>query len=148
MLFKEAFSKQELSQLPLIELKNYQYSDLEQGNMCNFQIFCAVMTTWTLFATLEANQRLVNSNQNKRTNMVVLGCILPNLAKICFHKSIHAIFFHSQTQHSFVGINTRGHGWWTIHCVYKEPFVDETVIPDSTISCETVVGMNASQLNL
>ena len=43
--------------------------------------------------TVEAMQKMIAFYHDKDIDMFKLGCILPNLANICLHKSTHAKFY-------------------------------------------------------
>ena len=43
--------------------------------------------------TIEAMQKMVDFYQNKRIEMLKLGCTLPNLANLCHHKSTTPKFY-------------------------------------------------------
>ena len=46
-----------------------------------------------VFPTLEAMQKKIEVYHEKETDMLKLGCTLPNLAKICLHKSTDSKFY-------------------------------------------------------
>ena len=48
---------------------------------------------WYVVPTLEAMQKMLAFYHKKRIDMLKLGCTLPNLAKICLHKSNSAKFY-------------------------------------------------------
>ena len=85
----EALSNLKLKQPPATGQENYQYltSVWQQGNMRTFTDFFRWYSNKDFFRTLESMQKMVEFYQSKGTDMLKLGCSLPNLAKTCVLKS-------------------------------------------------------------
>ena len=74
--------------------QSYQYltSAWQQENMCTFKDFFRWYNNKDVVPTLEAMQKMVDFQQNKRDDMLTLECTFPNLANTCVHKSTTAKF--------------------------------------------------------
>ena len=92
-------------------------------------------------------QKMVEFCHNKGNDMLKLGYTIPKRANICLHSSTSAKFcpftesdrdFPSKVQEDMVGGPSM--------VFTRKPLVDETHIPKSTIVCELIVGIDASQL--
>ena len=97
--------------------------------------------------TLEAMQNLIAFYHDKDIDMLKLGCTLPNLAIICFHKSTDANFypFTEGDKDLLEKIREDVIGGPSIVFIRKA-VVDETFIRKSKILCKSIVGIDASQL--
>ena len=85
---EEALSKMTLSKPPLSGEENYQYLlDIwNHEKMCTFKDFLRWYNNKDVVPTLEAMQKMLVFYHKKGIDML-LGCTLPNLVKICLHKS-------------------------------------------------------------
>ena len=74
--------------------ENYLYwqSVWENNNMQFFSDFLNWYNKKDVVPTLEAMQKMSECYHNKGIDMLKLGCTLPNLAKICLHKSTDSKF--------------------------------------------------------
>ena len=92
---EEALSKMKLSKPPPSGEENYQFllDVRNHENMCYFKDFLRWYNNKYVVPTLEAMQKILAFYHKKRIDMLKLGCILPNLAKIWLHKSTSAIFY-------------------------------------------------------
>ena len=72
--------------------KNNQYltSVWQQEIMHTFKDFMRSSNNKYVVTAVEAMQKMVDIYQNKRNDMLKLGCIFPNLANLCLHKSTTA----------------------------------------------------------
>ena len=61
--------------------------------MCTFKDFLRWYNNKHVVPTLEAMQKLLAFYHKKGTDMLKLGCALPNVANICLHKSTSAKFY-------------------------------------------------------
>ena len=97
--------------------------------------------------TLEAMQKMIESYHNKGIDMLKLGCTLPNLANICLHKSTDSKFYPFTVSDKDFLENIREDmvGGPSIVFTHKA-VVDETFIHKSSNLCESIVGIDASQL--
>ena len=92
---EEALSKMKLSKPPPSGEENYQYLlDIwNHENMCTFKHLLRWYNNKDVVPTLEAMQKMLVFYHKKKIDMLKLGCILPNLAIICLHKSTSANFY-------------------------------------------------------
>ena len=97
--------------------------------------------------TLEATQKLIAFYYDKDIHMLKLGCTLPNLAKICLHKSTDAKLypFTEGDKHLLQKIREDVVGGPSI-VFLRKAVVDKTPFRKSTNFCKSVVGIDASQL--
>ena len=92
---EEALSKMKLSKPPPSGEENYQYLlDIwNHENMCTYKHFLRWCNNKDVVPTLEAMQKMVAFYHKKGIDMLKLGCTLPNLVNICFHKSTIGKFY-------------------------------------------------------
>ena len=97
--------------------------------------------------TLEAMQKMIEFYHNKGIDMLKLGCTLPNLAKICLHKSTDSKLypFTESDKELLEKIREDMVGGPSIVFTLKA-VVDETFIRKSSILCKAIVGIDACQL--
>ena len=97
--------------------------------------------------TLEAMQKPIAFYHDKDIDMLKLGFTLPNLANICLHKSTDAKFypFTEGDKDLLEKIGEVVVGGPSIVFTRKAVF-DETFIPKSAKICESIGGIDASQL--
>ena len=97
--------------------------------------------------TLEAMQKLIEFYHNKGIDMLKLGCTLPNLAKICLHKSTDSKIypFTESDKDMLEKIREDMVGGPSI-VFTRKAVVDETFIRKSSNLCKSIVGIDASQL--
>ena len=97
--------------------------------------------------TLEAMQKLIEFHNNKGIYMLKLGCKLPSLANICFHKSTDTKFYPSTESDKDLLEKIREDLVSGPSIVFtRKAVVDETFIRKSSNLCKSIVGINASQL--
>ena len=146
---QESLKKLRLKNIPPSGIDNYNYLKVawEQEEMATFRDFVKWYNNKDVVSTLEALQRMIAFNHNKGIDMLKLGCTLPNLANICLQQSINHTFFpfvevdkdlHDQIRDDIAGgpsiVFTR------------KPVVDQTFIRISENFCNSIVGIDASQL--
>ena len=92
---EEALSKMKLSKPPPSGEENYQYLlDIwHHEKMCTFKDFLRCYNNKDVVPTLEAMQKMLAFYHKKGTDMLKLGCTLPNSRNICLHKSTSAKFY-------------------------------------------------------
>ena len=92
---EQAVVKLKLSRPPPIGIENYQYLQQiwKQEQMSSFKDFLRWYNNKDVVPVLEAMQKLIAFYHDKDTNMLKLGCTLPNLANFCLHKSSDAKFY-------------------------------------------------------
>ena len=96
--------------------------------------------------TLEAMQKLIEFYHNKGIDMLKLGCTLPNLAKICLHKSTDSkVYPFTESDKDLLEIREDMVGGPSF-VFTRKAVVDETFIRKSSNLCKSIVGINASQL--
>ena len=76
-------------------IENYQYLQQiwEQEQMSSFKDFLRWYNNKDVVATFEAMQKMIAFYHDKNIESLKLGCILPNLANICLHKTTDAKFY-------------------------------------------------------
>ena len=92
---EEALSKLNLSKPLSSGVENYQtlLDKWNHDNLCTFEDFLRGYNNKDIVPTLEAMRKMLGFYHKKGIDMLELGCTLPNLAKICLHKSTSAKFY-------------------------------------------------------
>ena len=95
MTTDQAETKFNLRTPPPAGIENYEYQQIvwEQEQMSNFTDFLRCYKNNDVFQILEAMQKLTAFDHCRDIDSLKLSCKLPNLAKICLHKSTHANFY-------------------------------------------------------
>ena len=97
--------------------------------------------------TLEAMQKMIEFYHQKETGMSKLGCSLPNLAKICLHKSTDSkLYPFTESDKDLLEKICEDIVGGPAIVFTRQAVVDETFIRKSTNLCKTIVGIDASQL--
>ena len=97
--------------------------------------------------TLEAMPKLTAFYHDKDIDMLKLGCILPNLANICLHKSTDAkIYPFTEGDKDLLEKNRKDIVGGPSIVFTCKAVVDETFIRKSANICKPFVGIDASQL--
>ena len=97
--------------------------------------------------TLEAMQKLIDIYHQKEIDMLKLGCILPNLANICLHKSTGSKFYTFTESDTDLLEKIREDMVGGPSIVFtRKAVVDEAFIRKSTNLCKSIVGIDATQL--
>ena len=92
-------------------------------------------------------QKMLVFYHKKGTDLLKLGCTLPNLANIRLHKSSSAKFYPFTEIHKDLLQKVREDMVGGPSIVFtRKTVVDETFIRDSGNICISVVGIDASQL--
>ena len=97
MTTEHAVIKLKLSKPPPSGIENYQYQQRmwTQGQLSSFKVFLRWYNNKDVFPTLEAIQIKIAFYHDENTDMLKLGCTLPNLANIYLHKLTDASFYSS-----------------------------------------------------
>ena len=146
---EEALSKMKLSKPPFSGEENYQYLlDIRNHeNMCTFKDFLRRYNNKDVVPTLEAMQKMLAFYHNKGNDMLKLGCTLPNLAKICLHKSTSAKFYpFTETDKDLLQKIREDMVGGPSIVFTRKAVVDETFIRNSGNICKSIVGIDANQL--
>ena len=115
--------------------------------MSSFKDFLQWYNNKEVVPTLEAMQKVIAIYHDKNVDMLKLGCTLPNLANICLHKSTNAKSYPFTEVHKDLLEKIREDVVGGAFIVFTgKAVVDETSIPKSTNICNSIVGINASQL--
>ena len=135
--------------IPPTGAENYSYlqSIWENNNKQNFSDFLKWYNNKDVVPTLEAMQKMIKFYHNKGIDMLKLGCTLPNLAKICLHKSTDSKFhpFTESDKDLLEKIQEDMVGGPSIVFTGKA-VVDEIFILKSVHLCKSIVGIDPSQL--
>ena len=145
----EALSKMKLSKPPPSGEENYQcLLDIwNHENMCTFRDFLRWYNNKDFVPTLEAMQKMLDFNHKKGITMLKLGCTLPNLANICPDKSTSAKFYSLTEAYRDLLQKIRQDMDGGPSIVFtRKAVVDETFIRTSRNICNSIVGIDASQL--
>ena len=149
MKTEKALSTLKLSKPPPSGEENYQYLlDIRNHeNMFTFKDFLRWYNIKDVVPTVEAMQKMIAFYHKKGTDMLKLGCTLPRRANIGLHKSTGAKFY------PFTEIDTELLQKIREYMVGGPPIfftrkavVDETFIRNSGKNCNSIVGIDASQL--
>ena len=115
--------------------------------MFTFRDFVKWYNNKDVVPTLEAMQKMMEFYQNHRIDMLKLGCTLPNLAKICLHKSTYHKFFPFVETDKDLNDKIREDMTGGPSIVFtRKAVVDQTYIRNSEKICKSTVGIDASQL--
>ena len=146
---EQAVVKLKHSKPPSTGTENYQYLQqiCKQEQMSSFKDFLRWYNNKDVVPTLEAMQKMIVFYHDKYIDMLKLGCTLPNLAKICLHKSTDAKFYP---------FTERDKDLWEKNCedvvggpsivFTRKAVVDETFIRKSPNLFKSFVGIHASKL--
>ena len=90
-------AKLQMDRIPPTGAENYSFlqSVWENNNLQFFSDFLKWCNNKDVVPTLEAIQKMIEFYHNKGIDMLKLGCTLPNLVKICLHKSADSKFYPS-----------------------------------------------------
>ena len=92
-------------------------------------------------------QKMVDFHHNKRSNIIKLGCTLPNFSTIYFHKSTTAKFhLFTESDKDLLEKNREGMVREISIVFTREAVVDETFIRETTNLCKNFVGIGAIQV--
>ena len=147
-------TEQAVAKLPMDRLlptgaENYSYlqSVWENNNMQYFTDFLKWCNNKDVVPTLGAMQKMIEFDHIKGIDMLKLGCTLPNLAKICLHKSTDSNYypFRESDKNFLEKIREDMVGGPSI-VFTRKAVVDESFIRKSSNLCKSIVGVNASQL--
>ena len=146
---QQAVCKLRLNKIPQTGDENYAYlrSIWVSEGMKSFKDFLMWYNNKDVVPTLEAMQKMIEFYHKKEIDMLKLGCILPNLANICLHKSTDSKFcpFTESDKDLLEKIREDMVGGPSI-VFTRKVVVDETFIRKSTNLCKSIIGINASQL--
>ena len=97
--------------------------------------------------TLETMQKRIEFYHQKEIDKLKFGCILPNLADNCMHKSKDSKFYHFTEIDKELLKNIREDMVGGASIVFtRKAVADDTFNRKSTILCKSFVGIDASQL--
>ena len=97
--------------------------------------------------TLEAMQKMIEFYHQKEIDMLKLGCILPNLAIICLHKSTDSkCYLYTESDKDLLEKIREDMVGGPSIVFTRKAVVDKTFIRKSTSLCKSIVGIDASQL--
>ena len=115
--------------------------------MSSFKDFLRWYSIKDVVPTLEAMQKMIAFYHDKDIDMFKLGCILPNLANICLHKSTDAKFYlFSEGDKDLLEKIREDFDVGPSIVFTRKAVVDETLIRKSTNICKSIVGIDVSRL--
>ena len=138
-----------MDRMPPTGAENYSYlqSVGENHNMQYFSDFLKWYNNKDVVPTLETKQKMIKIYHNEGTDMLKLGCTLPDLANICFHKSIDSKFYPFTKSDKDLLEKIREDMVGGPSFVFTpKAVVDETFIRKSSNLGKSIVGIDASQL--
>ena len=92
-------------------------------------------------------QKMVQFYHQKENDMLKLGCILPNLANICLHKSNNEKFYpFCETDRDLCQKIREDMTGGPSIVFTRKAVVDKAFIRDSSNICKSIVGIDASQV--
>ena len=111
------------------------------------QVFLRWYNNEDAVPTLEAKQKMIAFYHDKDMDMLKLGCTLPNLANTCLHKSTDAKIYPFTEGDKDLSESVREDVVGGPFIVFtRRAVVDQIFIRKSTITCKSIVGIDASQL--
>ena len=115
--------------------------------MSSFKGFLRWYNNNDFVPTLTSMRKMIAFYHDKDIDILKLGCILPNMANICLHKSTDAKFhpFTERDKDLLEKIPEDVVGGRSI-VVTRKAVVDETFLRKSVHICKSIVGIDASQL--
>ena len=146
---EQALVKLKLSKPPRTGVENYEYLQQiwKHEQMSSFKDFLRWYNNKNVVPTLEAMQKVIAFYHDKDIDMLKLGCTLPNLPKICVHKSTDAKFYPLTEGYKELLEKLREDFAGGPSIVYtRKAIVFETFIRNSTNLCKSFVGIDSSQL--
>ena len=146
---QQALKKLQIKTVPPSGLDNYSYlqQTWQKNGMTVFKDFLQWYNNKDVVPTLEAMQKMIQFYHNKGIDMLKLGCTLPNLANICLHKSTNYKFYPFCESDKDLCEKIREDMTGGPSIVFtRKAVVDETFIRDSSNICNSIVGIDASQL--
>ena len=146
---EQAVVQLRMDRIPPTGVEKYLYlqSVWENNNLQYFSDFLKWYNNKAVVPTLEAMQKMIEFYHNKGNDMLKLGCLLPNLANICLHKSADSNFYQFTESDEDLLEKIREDMVGGPSIVFtRKTVVDETFIRKSSNLCKSIVGINASQL--
>ena len=115
--------------------------------MTVFKDFLKWCNNKDLVPTLEAKQKMIKYYHNQGIDLSKLGCLFPNLANICLHKSTNYQFYPFCENDNDLCEKIREDMTGGPSIVFtRKAVVPETFIRNSSNVCKSIVGNDASQL--
>ena len=145
----QAVAKLRMDRIPPTGAEYYLYlqSVWEYNNMQYFPDFLKWYNNKDVVLTLEAMQKMIEFYHNKGIDMLKLGCALPNLANICFHKSTGSKYYPFTESDKALLEKIREDMVSVPSIVFtRKAVVDETFIRKPSNLRKSIVGIDASQL--
>ena len=148
---EQAVAKLRMDRIPPTGAEKYSYlqSAWENINMQCFSDFFKCYNNKDVVPTLEAMQKMIEFYHNKGVDMLKLGCTLANLANIRSHKSTDSKCYPFTESDKDLVEKIREDMVGGPSVVFtRKAVVDETFIRKSSNLCKSIVGIDASQLNV
>ena len=145
---EQAVVKLTLSKPPPTGIEDCQYLQQiwKQEQMSSFKDFLRWYNNKDVVPTLEAMQKMIVFYHHKDIDMLKVACTLPNLAKICLHRTTDAKFYPF-TEGDKDLLEKIGDVVGCLSIVFtRKAVVDETFSRKSTNLCKFIVGIDAGQL--
>ena len=129
------------------EIYSYLQSVWVSEGMKSFKDFLKWYNNKDVVPILESMQKMIEFYQKKETDMLKLGCTLPNLANFCLHKSTDSKFYPFTESDKDLLEKIREDMVGGPSIVFtRKAVVDETFIRKTSNLCKSDVDIDASQL--
>ena len=138
-----------MDRIPPTGAERYSYlqSVCENHNMQNFSDFLKWYNNKDVVPTLEAMQKMIEFYHNKGIDTLKLGYTLPNLANTCLNKSRDSKFYPFTESDKDLLEKIREYTVGGPPIVFtRKAVVDETFLCKPSNLCNSIVGIDASQL--
>ena len=115
--------------------------------MFTFKDFLSWYNNKEIVPKLDAMRKMVAFCHKKGIDMLKLGCTVPNMANICFHKPTSAkLYSFTETDENLLQKIREDMVVGPSIVSTRKTVVDETFIRNSGNICKSIVGIDASQL--
>ena len=145
---EQSVVKLKLSKPPSTGIKNYQYLQQiwKQAQMSSFKDFLRWYNKKDVVPISEAMQKMIVFYHDKNTDMLKLGCTLPNLDNISLHKSTEAKFYLLTEGDENLLEESREDLVGGPSIIFRrKSILEETFVRKSATLCKSIVGIDASQ---
>ena len=144
---EQAVAKLRMDRILPTGAENYSYlqSVWENNNMQFFLDFLKWYNNKDVVPTLKAMQTMIEFYHNEGIDMLKLGCTLPNLANICFHKWTDSKFYtFTESDKDLLEKIREDMVGGPCFVFTRKAVLDETFICKSSNLCNSIVGIDAS----
>ena len=151
LTIEQGIAKLRTDRTPPTVAENFLFSQSvwENTNMQYFSVFLKCYNNKDVVPTVEAMQKMIKFYQGRGNDVLKLGCTITNLANICFHKSTDANFYPFTETEKVLLEKIREDMAGRPSIVFtRKAVVHETFIRKLSNMCKSIVGIDASHLQL